>query len=70
MDNILGEKLLRICEMTDARLRAMTPADRDRLLQAHLAATRSPSHKLLLLCSQTDALAPIRRDRISQGRQP
>jgi hypothetical protein len=64
----LGEVLVRICEMTDARLRAMSGPDRDRLLQLHLAAARGPRRNLSLLCEMTDAFTPVRRERLVQER--
>lgn len=57
----LGERLRRICEMTDAMLSHMTPQDRDRMLQVHLAAARGSMRNFALLCQMTDELAPIRR---------
>lgn len=60
----IGEKFLRICEMTDERLRAMSPAERDRMLQIHLTAARGPRRNFMLLCEMTDSLAPIRRERL------
>lgn len=65
----LGEALTRICEMTDARLRQMSPADRDRLLQYHLAAVRGPRRNFTLLCQMTDDLMPLRRARLMQERE-
>jgi hypothetical protein len=64
--NDLGERLLRICEMTDAQLRAMSPADRDRMLQVHLAAARGPRRNFTLLCAMTDGLAAVRRELLSR----
>ncbi len=65
----LGEALVRICERTDAMLRAMDPADRDRMLQIHLAAARGPRRNFMLLCKMTDDLAPVRRARLVEGGQ-
>jgi hypothetical protein len=65
----LGEGLIRICELTDARLREMSPAERDRLLQYHLAAARGPRRNFELLCRMTDDLAPVRRERLMQEKR-
>jgi hypothetical protein len=64
----LGEAFVRICEMTDARLSGMSPPDRDRLLQYHLAAARGSRRNFELLCRLTDEFAPIRRELILQER--
>jgi len=63
----LGEALVRICEMTDAMLRGMSPADRDRMLQCHLAAARGARRNFALLCQMTDAFATVRRERLARG---
>lgn len=60
----LGERLILLSRMTDERLLAMSPAERDRMLQTHLAATRSPRRKFELLCRMTDSFASIRRERL------
>jgi hypothetical protein len=65
----LGEMLVRICAMTDARLREMSPADRDRMLQTHLAAARGSRRNFMLLCSMTDSWAPVLRERLREGNQ-
>jgi hypothetical protein len=62
----LGERFLKICAMTDERLKQMSPAERDRMLQIHLAATRSMGKKFILLCQMTDAFASVRRERLSK----
>jgi hypothetical protein len=60
----LGVRLVRLCGMIEEWLRGMSSAERDRMLQVHLAAARGPRRNFLLLCEMTDALAPIRRARL------
>lgn len=60
----LGEKFLLICRMTDDMLKHMSLAERDRMLQVHLAAVRGPAGNFKLLCEMTDAFAEIRRQRL------
>lgn len=65
----LGERFRQICEMTDERLRRMSPAERDRMLQVHLAAARGPRRNFALLCQMTDAFASVRRQRLAELRR-
>ncbi len=64
----LGERFLLLCRMTDEMMRSMSPADRDRMLQEHLAAARGPGRNFLLLCQMSDALAGVRRERLALER--
>jgi hypothetical protein len=46
--------------MTSEMLERMTPAERDRLLQRHLAEARGPQKNLSVLCAMTSALLRLR----------
>ncbi len=63
----LARKLVLTCRMTDEMLRNMSPADRDRMLQTHLAAVRGPARNFALVCQATDALMDLHRERSRQG---
>ena len=54
------ERFARLCRMTGDMLAIMTPAERDRMMQEHLAAARGPQRNLQLLCEMTRALLAIR----------
>lgn len=55
-----GEKLALVCRMTREMLERMTPAERDRMMQEHLAAARGPQRNLQLLCDMTRTLLALR----------
>ena len=55
------QRLARLCEMSDALFDGMTPAQRDRIQQTHLAAARGPMGNLRLLCEMTNLLIRLRR---------
>jgi len=57
----MTERFNRLCEMQDRLWRSMPPADKDRILQSHLAAARSPSTRLTMVCKMTDSLRCLRR---------
>jgi len=54
-------KFAEVCRLTQERLDSMTPAERDRMLQEHLAEIRSPETKFRMLCQMTDMVFRLRR---------
>jgi hypothetical protein len=55
-------RFIRACELTDSRLASMSPAERDRMLQTHLAAARGPERNLQLMFEMTDFLLSLRHE--------
>jgi len=47
--------------MTSEFLRGMTPQERDRVLQTHMAEARGPAGNARVLCAMTDLLIRSRR---------
>jgi len=56
-----GERLVRLCRLTSEMLERMTPAERDRLLQRHLAEARGPQKNLVVLCAMTSTMLRLRQ---------
>jgi len=54
-------RFLRLCEMSDERMARMSPAERDGLLQSHMAAAMSPTKKLELLSDMMESVMVLRR---------
>jgi hypothetical protein len=50
-----------VCRLTQERLESMSPAERDRMLQEHLAEVRGPETKFRMLCQMTDMVFRLRR---------
>lgn len=57
----------RLLEAIDEALRSMTPQERDRQLQIHLAQARGPVRNLRLLCEMTAML--LKAKRLMQARE-
>ena len=55
------ERALRLRRMTAEYLRAMSPQERDRMMQVHLAQARGPAKNLELLRSMTAMMVRIRK---------
>jgi hypothetical protein len=49
-----------VCRLTQERLNRLTPAERDRLFQEHLAAGRSPDARFKTLCQMTTMMLCLR----------
>ena len=58
----MGERLATLCRMTREMLERMTPAERDRMMQEHLACARGPERNLALLCEMTRTLVALRKE--------
>ncbi len=54
-------RLATLCRMTREMLDRMTPAQRDRMMQEHLAAARGPERNLRLLCEMSRFLFECRK---------
>ena len=50
-----------VCRLTQERLSRMSPAERDRLLQEHLAEAHTPEKKFEMLCRMTTTMLRLRR---------
>ena len=57
----MEERLATLCRMTREMLERMTPAERDRMMQEHLASARGPEGNLARLCEMTRTLLALRR---------
>ena len=68
-DPATGERLVKLCRMTQEMLDRMTDAQRDRMLQEHLAAARCPEKNLQRLCEMTQALLDLRRACKAEGQK-
>lgn len=55
-----GERLARLLQMQDAYFRDMSPQQRDRLMQAHLASARTPAKRLQAVCELTTLVFGLR----------
>lgn len=55
------ERAVRLRRMTADYLRAMSPQERDRMMQVHLAQARGPAKNLELLRSMTAMMVRIRK---------
>ena len=55
------ERAVRLRRMTAEYLRAMSPQERDRMMQVHLAQARGPAKNLELLRSMTAMMVRIRK---------
>ena len=55
------QRLATLCRMTREMLERMTPAERDRMMQEHLAAARGPERNLQLLCDMTRTVLALRK---------
>ncbi len=55
------QRLATLCRMTREMLERMTSAERDRMMQEHLATARGPERNLQLLCEMTRFLFECRR---------
>ena len=55
------ERAVRLRRMTAEYLRAMSPQERDRMMQVHLAQARGPAKNLALLRSMTAMMVRIRK---------
>ena len=66
-DPVACERFVRLCRMTDEMLAKMTPAERDRMMQEHLAAARGPERNLELLCNMTETLLALRKQTQTKG---
>ncbi len=55
------ERAVRLRLMTAEYLRAMSPQERDRMMQVHLAQARGPAKNLELLRSMTAMMVRIRK---------
>ncbi len=53
-------RLVRLCEMNQQMLERMTNAERDRILQTHLAEARGPEKNLQVLCEMSDLIRSLR----------
>jgi hypothetical protein len=60
VDEASINRFLAMCEMTEERLRTMSAADRDRMLQTHLSAARGPDKNFELMCETIDFLRSAR----------
>ena len=61
------ERFAHLGRMTREMLSRMTPAERDRMMQEHLAAARGPERNLQLLCDTVHALLAMRGQSRSEG---
>lgn len=68
-DLAAGERLVILCRMTQEMLDRMTDAERDRMLQEHLAAARGPEKNLQRLCEMTQTLLELRRACKTEGQK-
>ncbi len=68
-DTAACERLARLCRMTQEMLDRMTDAQRDRMLQEHLAAARGPEKNLKCLCDMTQALLELRLARKTEDQK-
>ncbi|MCK4660544.1 MAG: hypothetical protein KAV82_13570 [Phycisphaerae bacterium] len=55
-DQASARRAQRLREMTRDLLNDMTPAQRDRMMQIHLAQARGPRQNVLLACQMTSML--------------
>ncbi|MCH7925698.1 MAG: hypothetical protein IIC51_09210 [Planctomycetes bacterium] len=60
-DQDATERAVRLRRMTAEYLRAMSPQERDRMMQVHLAQARGPAKNLELLRSMTAMMVRIRK---------
>ncbi len=60
------ERAVRLRRMTADYLRAMSPQERDRMMQVHLAQARGPAKNLELLRSMTAMMVRIKKARQEQ----
>ena len=56
VDDEAIQRFFEVCEMTDQMLAAMSPAEKDRMQQRHLAAARGPINNFFLACELSDAM--------------
>ena len=54
------QRLVRLCEMNQQMLDRMSDAQRDRILQTHLAEARGPAKNLQALCEMSDLIRSLR----------
>jgi hypothetical protein len=64
------ERFLRACELSDDRWWSMSPGERDRIMQVHLAAARGPHNNFILACEMSDFVwaASRAREPLEAGR--
>lgn len=62
----MAQRFRRLCRMMDEMLANMSPAERDRMYQIHLAAARGPVRNFQLLAEMTDAMILMRKGRIEK----
>ena len=60
-DRDAAERTIRVTRMMNDRLRTMTPQERDRTMQIHLAQARGPVRNAKLLCEMTAMLLRARQ---------
>ncbi len=60
-DTDQGKRAERLWTLMDDYIKRMTPQQRDRILQVHLAQARGPVRNLRLLCDSTALLLRARR---------
>jgi len=68
-DQSACEQFARLCRMTQEMLDRMTDAQRDRMLQEHLAAARGPEKNLKCLCDMTQTLLELRQARKTEDQK-
>lgn len=57
------ERAMRLRRMMNEHLRNMSPQERDRSMQIHLAQARGPEANAFLLCEMTDVMLRIKKAR-------
>lgn len=63
-----AERAARLRQMMNDYIRSMTPQERDRMMQVHLAQARGPMHNAKLLCQMTSILLLARQGALSADR--
>ncbi len=63
-----AQRLHRVAQLTAEYLRALSPAERDRIMQTHLAQAREPSTNLKSVCQLTRSVLELRKNRAGDGK--